>query len=393
MAAGEGPLSWARVSGESSLSATLRLAKGRMRLRGRIETRDGALQAKSLDLAVKGVMADLPFELDTAPPAGPLPAPAVAYVRIGGLSRGNVHLSSLEVPLVSSLNRVDLAQQVDVPLFGGTLSVPRFQAKDLHSGSPSFDFSLHVVHVDLGELSPRASGISFEGFLDATLPSIRYSQRRWTAEGRGRVRAFGGEIAMTDLFGERLFTPARSFGGNVSFKGIDLEKLTKRIPLGRMTGVINGTLKGFRMEYGQPAAFDLTIESDTSAPGPRAISVEAVENLSIVGTGSAAVGLVLKGGLNRFFKQYPYSRIGIRCVLENDVFSVRGTIHEGGREYLIRKALFRGIDVINQNPGSSISFKDMQERIGRVFRKEEGLKRVSQAPQNCYNSVTPSGGT
>ena len=144
-----------------------------------------------------------------------------------------------------------------------------------------------------------------------------------------------------------------------------------------MTGVIRGSLRGFKMEYGQPAAFVLDLETDPGAKTSRAISVDAIENLSIIGTGSAAVGIVLHSGLNSFFKEYPYSRIGILCTLENDTFSLRGKIHEGGREFLIRKALFRGIDVVNQSPNNSISFKDMEERIGRIFRPREDSKDVS----------------
>jgi hypothetical protein len=79
----------------------------------------------------------------------------------------------------------------------------------------------------------------------------------------------------------------------------------------------------------------------------------------------------LKSGLNRFFKDYPYSRIGIRCTLENDNFNIRGKIIEGGKEYLIRRAFLRGIDVVNRDPYNMVSFKDMQERIGRVFQKDK----------------------
>ena len=83
-------------------------------------------------------------------------------------------------------------------------------------------------------------------------------------------------------------------------------------------------------------------------------------------TGAATA---LDRGITRFFKYYPYSRIGIRCVLRNDQFTVRGTIHEGGTEYLVRRGFLRGVDVINQNPDNIISFKDMQERIGRLGRE------------------------
>jgi hypothetical protein len=58
-------------------------------------------------------------------------------------------------------------------------------------------------------------------------------------------------------------------------------------------------------------------------------------------------------------------------VLRNDQFSVNGTIHDGGKEYLVRRGLLRGVDVVNQNPNNVISFRDMAERIKRLSRSPE----------------------
>lgn len=110
---------------------------------------------------------------------------------------------------------------------------------------------------------------------------------------------------------------------------------------------------------------------------PQRISVDAIKNISIIGTGSGAVSAVLSSGLNQFFKDYPYSEIGIRCTLADDIFSLRGLIYKGGNEYLVRRAWFRGIDVINQNPDNAISFKDMAERVGRIFQPREESRNMS----------------
>jgi hypothetical protein len=56
---------------------------------------------------------------------------------------------------------------------------------------------------------------------------------------------------------------------------------------------------------------------------------------------------------------------------------LRGLIHDAGNEYLVRKAWLRGIDIINQNPDNSISFKDMAERVGRIFEPRPESKKVS----------------
>jgi hypothetical protein len=135
-----------------------------------------------------------------------------------------------------------------------------------------------------------------------------------------------------------------------------------------MTGIIQGSLKNFTMEYGEPASFVLDIESVPKRGVGQSISMDAIQSISILGTG---VDSALNRGITQFFKEYPYSKIGLRGVLKNDQFSVNGTIHDGGKEYLVRRGLLRGVDVVNQNPNNVISFRDMQERLKRISRPAE----------------------
>ena len=51
------------------------------------------------------------------------------------------------------------------------------------------------------------------------------------------------------------------------------------------------------------------------------------------------------------------------------MFTVNGTIREGGTEYLVKRGSFSGVDIVNQNPDNRISFKDMVKRIKRVGAK------------------------
>jgi hypothetical protein len=56
----------------------------------------------------------------------------------------------------------------------------------------------------------------------------------------------------------------------------------------------------------------------------------------------------------------------VRATLDNDVFRINGTIKEGDKEYLVRRGMFSGVDVINMNPDNQISFKDMVKRVRRI---------------------------
>jgi hypothetical protein len=82
-------------------------------------------------------------------------------------------------------------------------------------------------------------------------------------------------------------------------------------------------------------------------------------------TGSALSGMGISM-MATFFREFPYKKIGFECGLKNDVFTVRGLIHEDGVEYLVKRRFFAGIDVINGNPDNRIGFSDMLERAKRV---------------------------
>jgi hypothetical protein len=80
----------------------------------------------------------------------------------------------------------------------------------------------------------------------------------------------------------------------------------------------------------------------------------------------------LAGSFAAIFREFPYRKIGIAATLENDLFRVNGTIKEGGREYLVKKGGFSGVDVVNLNPDNRISFKDMMKRIQRISSSRGG---------------------
>ena len=116
------------------------------------------------------------------------------------------------------------------------------------------------------------------------------------------------------------------------------------------------------MSGSQPESFELVMENDSKAPGPKRISLEAVEKISILGGGGSIPFF------GRMFKEYPYRRIGISCNLNNDLFTLHGLIKKDGKEYLVERGLIRGVNVINRNPDGKISFKDMLDRLKRITR-------------------------
>ena len=342
--------------------------------KGSVRLSTASLKLPAVSLAVAGIDMDIPFDLASAGSGGavPLPAGPLGIVTVTGFTKGSYSLPELKIPVTAHGNDISAPGIISVPFYDGTVRVRTLTAKDILGLSPKLLFGISMRDIDVQKLLSDLTGLSFPGKVKARFPEIAYQNGELVMEGKLTVDIFGGTIEVADMYVKDLFSASRRMGGDILFRSIDLGKVTETIKVGRITGIIEGSVKDLVVEYGQPSRFVFDLDTVKKWGQSQKVSVDAIENISILGTGSGGIGAVLKSGLNKFFKEYPYSRIGIRCTLRNDNFNIRGKIVEGGTEYLIRRAFLRGIDVVNRDPQNMVSFKDMQERVGRVFQKDEG---------------------
>jgi len=356
------------ITGVSTLEAVARHEGGALAITGTYRTEGAHLAAPDMPLSIQAITANVPFALRY--PSSGFPAllsPRPGFVRLQGVQRRRLTVDDLHIPLVISENRLEVPEPVTVPLFGGQVRLYGLQVDDIVFPT-RYRFGIQIANVDLGRMTRRMTGIEYPGTVNADLGMMRYENNRIASEGKAVVTVFDGAIEATDLFAENILSPSQRMGGNIAFRDINLEQLTQKIAVGKMTGIIQGSLRNFTMEYGEPASFVLDIGSVPKRGVAQSISMDAIQSISILGTG---VDSALNRGITRLFKEYPYSKIGLRCVLKNDQFSVNGTIHDGGKEYLVRRGLLRGVDVVNQNPNNVISFRDMEERLKRISRPAE----------------------
>ncbi|SEM25092.1 hypothetical protein SAMN04489760_1085 [Syntrophus gentianae] len=366
------------LNGEFDLKLILSISPKRKMIEGRLALRSGSVRSASNRLLLSGLNIFLPYDLvltgEPLPETERIARPG--SVSFEGFEKADLKIGNLETPIILSGNRLILPNPIDFSLFGGEVRLAPIRIEELLFPQMRAETGLTVKHLNLEKLIGQASPFPLTGRIDGDLSPVVFEEGKWSAGGSLIARIFGGQVIFKNFSAGMPFSSSRFFGADVTFDAIDLEEVTANIKLGQMTGLIQGSLKDFQMEYGQPARFDLVITSDLSRKVPQSISVDAIKNLSIISTGSEAISDILNSGLNRFFHEYPYSEIGLRCTLADDLFSLRGLIHEGGKEYLIRRAPLRGIDIVNQNPDNSISFKDMAERMGRLFSPRQKSKDV-----------------
>lgn len=359
------------VSGASRIEMNL-FGKGKeFVVRGILNIKEGHVNIPNNLL----VSADLTLPFDLFYPLSSSSPALSEDKRLGNLYIKKIEAASfkieeLNLPLFLLKNNLWMPEGIDIPFSGTTLKLTHLKGENLLSSDRFFSLGVVLKDLEIGPHIEKAAGDNIPAKFHADLSEIIYKNGELNTKGKARVEIFGGSAEIENIHGRKLFSPSRVIGGNINFEEINLHELTDYIRLGKMAGIIKASLNGFEMEYGQPSRFVLDIESVKTKGIDQSVSVDAIDNISIMGSG-AGMGVMLKSGLTRFFKHYKYSRIGIICILENDVFTIRGKIHEGGREYLIRKGFLSGIDVINQNPENNISFRDMKERVNRIFEKRQ----------------------
>ena len=183
-------------------------------------------------------------------------------------------------------------------------------------------------------------------------------------DGSILISALGGEIMITNVKVEQIFSRYPKIRADIGFENIDLAQISQYFSFGEMSGIINGHIKDLRIAYGQPESFELLIESAHQKGKRQMISLAAVNNISVLAQGSPVMVSWL------FPKTFPYQKIGIKCSLKNDYFVIHGLMKHGDKEYLIEKRLF-GIDVVNRSPGQMVAFKEMIDRFKQINGRNE----------------------
>ena len=336
-------------------------------LEGTLRLRSGDVRREAEPPLLSGLDIDLPvsYSLGAENPGRPRPSDAARWgrLRLTSVRLGGQELGPLEMPAVLVPNHLYLGGTVEASLFGARLALRRIQVDE--PLSPGFLLRM-TAELDTLDLS-RVAGKSpmLEGHLGGVLDPVILGRERMTAAGALTGDLYGGRLDVARVTVERPFGAGREIGADVIVDRIDLERFSAALGVGRITGRLSGSIKGLRVAYGQPVAFDLTMESVPVKGVSQSVSLKAVNSISLMGTGSALSGLGVSL-MATFFREFPYEKIGFECGLKNDVFAVRGLIHQDGVEYLVKRRFFTGIDVINGNPDNRIGFSDMLERAKRV---------------------------
>jgi hypothetical protein len=242
-----------------------------------------------------------------------------------------------------------LSKPLRVPTMGGALLVNHLVLNDLGTEGASGLLDAELEPIELGQLTGAFGWPAFSGSLAGELPFLQYEGGTVTLGGALSARAFDGDIEFSNLRLEEPLGLVPRLYGDLRLRQLDLERLTDTFSFGLIQGRLSGEVAGLEMIAWEPIAMDLHLYTPPDDKSRRRISQRAVENLASVGGGGAAAAL--SSGFMKFFEEFSYDRIGIRCVLEDGTCRMSGAGPAGESDmglgyYIVKGSGLPRIDVV-----------------------------------------------
>jgi hypothetical protein len=364
-----------RINLEGTLRAGLHLKKEAeaLSVTGKLTLTDTNFEHPSTHTAILGVEAEVPVHYEPRKETADSPEtsfPEPGFLRIGEFRNRLLDLKSLDISLRSGANAYS-TEPLSLDLYGGRVQLGRMTFQiDPKSGSLQGAGSLTLQGLDISLFPIPSPQFKLTGTVRADFPRLDISPRRIAVSGRGEADLFGGQVILRDLQVSNPFTRGRSISLNIDLLDLDLEKLTREVPFGEVTGIVSGEVRDLVFTYGQPERFEFRLESVPRKGVRQTFSLRAVDSLTVLSSGAQATAGTSRFWM-RFVRGFRYAKLGIVSTLRNDTFTLNGTIHEGGVEYLVKRSPLFGISVVNRMPRYVISFKEMVSRLKRVGRSEK----------------------
>lgn len=361
-----------QIRGEGEFQIDLRKRGRYLSLKGNAGFHNGFFYDPSKNIQVSGVEIEFPFFLDIGFPRPP--GWIDFWFKRGTLELGQIQVNDLKMEGIDlevlAARNIILFKPVQIELFGGTASI--YEAVGQFNRLQR-DFSANMAFLlrdgKIESLIPEQQDLPLTGSFGIDMPGISINKRKISTKGQIQVEIFQGTARVSNIEIDRPFSKNRTLLCDIEFKNFNLKKVTDSLPFGQVTGFVEGKVENLAVSYGQPEQFSLWIDSVDKKGVPKRFSMKAVDDISILSSGKkTSMGSVEL--LSTFVSSFRYKKIGIFCSLQNDVFTLRGTIREKAKELMVKKDWIFGISVVNAEPDNQISFKDMLSRLNRIGKSQ-----------------------
>jgi hypothetical protein len=351
------------VDGESRAKVSFTGQPGRFGVQGMIDINNMNIVISEKDRSLTGIQVNLPFDLSYPQAEAFQGIDVYGKISIDNLSWGILQLKALEAFPAVAQNTILSRDDIAIHAFGGAIRFKDIVYSNILRPERSLSLAVTIRDIDLGQAAEALEIPQFNGSLSGVIPKALFSGNRLTTEGEVVLDLFDGQVRISNIYIDNVLSPVPSVQSSISIESINLEKLTGTFDYGRVSGIISGTINDLVVVKGQAESFTGSLATVKTKGIKQTINVEALKNISILGSGASVS--ILDRGIYRFFRNYGYSKIGFSASLKNDNLLVLGIGGEDGVGYLVKGGLLPPkVDVINYT--QNISFKEMVKRLMRI---------------------------
>lgn len=258
--------------------------------------------------------------------------PKISHLGWSSAALNGIPANAATLNFLWQADQLQLIEPALIPILDGALRIDAFSALNLFSIAPEVSFDGSLDPISLSSLTNALGWPPLGGTLTGRAPGVRYRDGRLALSGALEAEVFGGLIAGRNLKIDQPFSRWPRLTVDMDLTNLDLALLTSTFDIGAMTGRIGGQILDLELFGWRPVSFDASLATVETSPEPRRISVRAINSIAnLGGTAGGGVAAALQGGLLRFFDSYRYRRLGLRCVLRDDVCLMSGTAPDAQR--------------------------------------------------------------
>ncbi|WP_239190668.1 AsmA family protein [Candidatus Nitrotoga sp. HW29] len=254
-----------------------------------------------------------------------------------------------------------------LPLLDGKLEVSDFHIHNVNN-MWQWSFSSTLTSISMQKLSAALHWPEMYGSLSGFIPKMSYLNKLLKVDGTLLFRVFDGTVLANNL---ELFDPfgrAPRLSGNLDMRELDLDLLTRTFSFGNIQGRIDLGVNNLELVNWLPVRFDAKL---ASSPGKyrKKISQKAVENISSLG-GAGGIAALQRSFL-RIFENFGYDRIGLSCMLQNDICTMGGVENNGNVYTIVKGGGIPAITVIGYN--RKVHWSELLNRLKRVSQDNKAV--------------------
>ncbi|WP_137939819.1 hypothetical protein [Chitinivorax sp. B] len=279
-----------------------------------------------------------------------------------------VDLGATQLPM--RFNGWDIAvKRASLPVLDGRLDLHDFHAVKV-AGNWQWQFTGALAPISMSRFSSAMGWPSMKGTLAGQVPRVSYRDQTLIMDGTLQMKVFDGSIELSRL---KLINPlgVPSLTADLMAQALDLGMLTETFSFGSILGKVDASVVGLELSNWQPLRFDAKLIS-SSGSYPRRISQRAVQNISALGGGGAA--MAVQKSVLRIFENFRYSQLGLSCRLQNGVCHMNGVEPAPNGYVIVKGGGVPAITVMGYN--RQVDWDELIERLKRITR--DNLKPVVQ---------------